>query len=94
MQKSNIKELNKKILNLKTFYDVLVDNKGHFLPRFRSKTCTFSYLMKVVRDQKILKVSRNSITKPAVKQKKTVEDLVEIINNLLKTKSLSLGFEL
>ena len=93
MQKTNLKELNNKLPNLRTLYDILTDNKGYFLPKFHSKAWTLDYLLKVVGDQKIFKINRNLITKPPmVKQRKTVEELVEIINNLLKTKSLELGF--
>ena len=49
--------------------------------------------MKVIRDEKIFKVKRKIIINPPlVKQKKTVNELIEIIDNLLESKKLSLGF--
>jgi hypothetical protein len=50
--------------------------------------------MKVVSNQTIFKVNRNLITKLLkVMQRKIVEELVDLINNLLKPKRVILAFD-
>ena len=85
MEKLSLKELNKKLPDSRILHDILVDNKGYYLPKRSSKACTIPYSMRIVKDPKVLKPFRKQITKvPYVKQNKTVEELVDIANDLLK----------
>ncbi len=94
MENLSLKELNKKIPDCKFLYDILVDNKGYYLPKFSSKSCTLSYLMKIVKDPTVFKPFRAKISKPPyVKQRKTVEDLLNIVEELLKKDKLTLGLD-
>lgn len=95
MDTYKLKELNNRLPNLKILYEILVDNKGYYLPKWESKSCTYSYLMKIVKDSTIFKVMRQNITKPPmIKQTKTIEDLLDIIGSILTKKGLSLGFDI
>ena len=94
MKKVNLREINSQLPNLQTLYNILVDNKGYFLPTFESHACTAKYLMGIIKDEKIFKVLRKDIAEPGIlKQKKTVDELVEIISDFLKEQNLELGFD-
>ncbi len=90
----NLKEINSQLPNLRTLYNLLVENKGYFLPSFDSHACTAKYLMSIIKDNRIFKVLRKDITvPPGIKQKKTVDELSEMISGILKEKNLELGFD-
>ena len=94
MDSINIKELNEKIPNLKTLYEILTDSKGLYLPKFESHACTLNYLMKVIKDEKTFTITRDKITEPPiVKQNKNVGELMEIITEVLDKKKIYLGFD-
>ena len=94
MKKVNLKEINSQLPNLRTLYNILVDNKGYFLPSFESHACTSKYLMRVIKDERVFRVLRNNITEPGIiKQNKTVNELFDIISRILKDKNLDLGFD-
>lgn len=94
MEKQNIKELNSQLPNCRTLYEVLVDNKGYYLPKWQSHSCTVEYLLELVKNEKIFRVKRSEISRPPIiKQKKTVEELIDMVEELLKKKNLNLGFK-
>jgi len=45
MEKYTLKALNEKLGNLETLYHILVDNKGLYLPKWESRSCTFTFLL-------------------------------------------------
>ena len=74
--------------NLQSFYDILSEIKGFYLPKFDSKCITEEYLLSVAKKQ-VFTISKDKIKFGSLKTKKFRTDLMEILQGLTQ---LPLGF--
>jgi len=86
----NIALLNKFIKNQKGLYDILVNQKGLYLPNLETKAITDKYLIGVLKGE-FFRIERTACKVPPKPTKRvSVPDLIEILEKLSQK---TLGFD-
>ena len=87
----NIDYLNRYIKNKSSFYDILSQQMGYFLPDQKSRCVTDSYLLNVA-TKKILIIKRDEMKMPPpLKMHLSINELIEILSS--KCQGNELGFD-